>query len=246
MNDLRKTENKKADSKRVTESESVSGYFSDTSRYWEEVYKENERINVFQRMQMQTRKKTAIKYILEQHKGKKLKILDIGSGPGTIIDEELVEKCDIFLIDISMEMLRKAKMKRDAVHGLDLQYVQADVTNVPLKDHTFDIVTGLGLLEYVADEMAAIDEIKRVLKPDGVAILSYPNAIKFGNMLDPYFLLYRIPKYLIVKALKRIRKSTNKSSLYGLNVYFDNRRYILKKLKKTLNGSRYIPIKHFI
>ena len=52
-------------------------------------------------------------------------------------------------------------------HNVDLQ-------NLPFKDATYDFVFASHVLEHIADDKRAIREIRRVMKPNGVAILPVP------------------------------------------------------------------------
>jgi SAM-dependent methyltransferase len=52
-------------------------------------------------------------------------------------------------------------------HNVDLQ-------NLPFKDATYDVVFASHVLEHIADDNQAIREIRRILRPGGVAILPVP------------------------------------------------------------------------
>ena len=52
--------------------------------------------------------------------------------------------------------------------------VRADVTGLPFRDGEFDIVFASHVLEHVTDDAAAIAQIRRVLKPGGLACLPVP------------------------------------------------------------------------
>src|SRR5207248_7985080 len=46
---------------------------------------------------------------------------------------------------------------------------------VPYPDGQFDLLLGMGLLEYLDDMNPTFDEFARLLKPGGIAILTIPN-----------------------------------------------------------------------
>jgi SAM-dependent methyltransferase len=52
--------------------------------------------------------------------------------------------------------------------------VQADITAMTFPDESFDVVICSHVLEHVDDDRAAMRELRRVLKPDGVAIVMVP------------------------------------------------------------------------
>ena len=55
-----------------------------------------------------------------------------------------------------------------------LAKVKMDIHEMPFEDNKFDVVLCNHVLEHVADDMKALAEIKRVLKPRGWAILLVP------------------------------------------------------------------------
>lgn len=55
-----------------------------------------------------------------------------------------------------------------------LAKLKIDIHNIPLNDNAFDVVLCNHVLEHVADDLKAMREIRRVLKPGGFAILQVP------------------------------------------------------------------------
>jgi len=64
-----------------------------------------------------------------------------------------------------------------------LDYV-SDICNIPVKDESFDIVLCIEVLEHVPEPIAAIKELSRILKPQGILLLSAPQ--RSGVHLAPY------------------------------------------------------------
>lgn len=74
---------------------------------------------------------------------------------------------------------RFAKMSNLDYVAVDLERgphttVIGDVTRLPLKSAEFDAIICIHVLEHVMDDRAAIDEIYRVLRPGGWALISVP------------------------------------------------------------------------
>ena len=55
-----------------------------------------------------------------------------------------------------------------------LAKVKMDIHEIPFEDNTFDVIFCNHVLEHVDDDIKAMSEIKRVLKPGGWAILQIP------------------------------------------------------------------------
>ena len=55
-----------------------------------------------------------------------------------------------------------------------LAKVKMDIHEIPFPDNTFDVVLCNHVLEHVRDDIAAMREINRVLRPNGFAILQVP------------------------------------------------------------------------
>jgi SAM-dependent methyltransferase len=55
-----------------------------------------------------------------------------------------------------------------------LAKVKMDIHSIPFPENTFDVVLCNHVLEHVRDDIQAMREIKRVLKPEGFAILQVP------------------------------------------------------------------------
>lgn len=59
-------------------------------------------------------------------------------------------------------------------------FVEADLTSLPFVDNRFDYVICSHVLEHVPDDISALREILRVLKPRGAALLLVPESIDGG------------------------------------------------------------------
>jgi len=52
--------------------------------------------------------------------------------------------------------------------------VKADICNLPFQDNQYDVILCNHVLEHIPDDTKAMQELFRVLKPDGMAILQIP------------------------------------------------------------------------
>ena len=104
-----------------------------------------------------------------QYQGKK--VLEIGVGTGT--DHLELAKAGAILtgIDITPKSIELTK-KNLELHGYHSDLLVADAENLPFEDETFEVVYSFGVLLSVPNTQKAIDEIYRVLKPGGKAIIT--------------------------------------------------------------------------
>jgi SAM-dependent methyltransferase len=56
--------------------------------------------------------------------------------------------------------------------------VKADICNLPFEDNSYDIIFCNHVLEHIPDDTKAMQELFRVLKPGGMAILQIPQDLK--------------------------------------------------------------------
>ena len=63
----------------------------------------------------------------------------------------------------------------------NLRYVLGDATAVPAPDHSFDLVVSFETLEHLAEQEQMLDEFRRVLKPDGVLLISSPDKAQYSD-----------------------------------------------------------------
>lgn len=59
-------------------------------------------------------------------------------------------------------------------HGRNIPVIRGDAVRLPLGDETMDLVVAYDVLEHIEDDKAASDEIARVLRPGGVALIAVP------------------------------------------------------------------------
>lgn len=102
--------------------------------------------------------------------------LDAGMGGGRLVEALDRGGWRVTGIDLSQVMVDLARRR---VPGLAESLLVAPVERLPFEDGAFDAVTALGVLEFTEDVSIALRELARVLRPDGTAVVSWPN---FGGL----------------------------------------------------------------
>lgn len=109
------------------------------------------------------------KRTLELTKDIKGDVLDVGGGEGFISKELVSLERKVYIIDIIPSLLEKAQ-------GSGLIPIKADIKHeIPFEDERFSCILLTEILEHIFDTDKLIMEVKRVLKPNGILILSVPN-----------------------------------------------------------------------
>jgi len=104
------------------------------------------------------------------------KCLDIGTGTGEIaflLAESAGEGGEVYGVDITPMMLEYAERKMGS-RGLPKPVVfeVGDALSLRFEDDSFDVVTSGYMLRNVTDIQKAVDEMYRVLKPGGRAVVA--------------------------------------------------------------------------
>jgi len=110
---------------------------------------------------------------------KNRKVLDLGCNLGygsCLLMTEGAKK--VVGIDISSEMISEAR--KSVKKGLSFE--QMDGTGLRFPNNYFDVVVSLEVIEHIVDAENCLSEIKRVLNPGGLLLLSTPN----GEILPSY------------------------------------------------------------
>jgi SAM-dependent methyltransferase len=100
--------------------------------------------------------------------------LDVGCGPGLALERLFPAPQDVWGVDCSHETARRAWARSQEL-GLNRHIVVATVERLPFADATFDLVSCLNCLEFVAQRDLAFAELARVLRPGGRAIVGVLN-----------------------------------------------------------------------
>ncbi|NVM02031.1 MAG: class I SAM-dependent methyltransferase [Candidatus Helarchaeota archaeon] len=105
-----------------------------------------------------------------------MKILDIGTGPGTIpiaIMDKFNKNFNIYGIDpspISISLAKKIMNKFGLQKGIKLKV--GSFENIPFPENSFDLVISNASFNLCTDKIKAIDEISRVVKKPGQIIIA--------------------------------------------------------------------------
>ncbi len=135
-----------------------------------------------------------------------LTAIDIGCSTGFTVDTLRGAGCTVVGLDIDAPGLAYAVSR----FGERASFVCADGSGLPFADRSIDIVVFNHIYEHVVDPDAVLDEIRRVLRPGGVAYFGFANRL---GVIEPH---YRLPflSWLPRKAADRYVSLTGRAEEY--------------------------------
>jgi ubiquinone/menaquinone biosynthesis C-methylase UbiE len=99
-------------------------------------------------------------------------VLDIASGSGYGTKLMSARASYVYGVDNNVDAIKYSKKNYSATNA---EFLPGDATKIPLKDEVVDCVVSMETLEHIKDQEEFLNEIKRVMKPNGVLALSTPN-----------------------------------------------------------------------
>jgi len=114
------------------------------------------------------------RYALAMNMVKGKDVLDIASGEGygSALLSKVANK--VYGVDIDEESVLHANQKYTDQHNKNLQFKVGNAAEIPLQDNTVDVVVSFETIEHHDKHDEMMKEIKRVLKPGGILIISSP------------------------------------------------------------------------
>jgi SAM-dependent methyltransferase len=95
------------------------------------------------------------------------RILDVGCGTGSNLSAfcQLGRAVGVDMSTDALEFCRQRGIERVAL---------SEIESLPFPDGTFDVVTAMDILEHTDDDLAALGELRRVLRPGGLMLATVP------------------------------------------------------------------------
>lgn len=137
----------------------------------------------------------AIKNLLKNVKRDKKLFMDLGCGYCRLFTE-YKDYERIILVDYSMNNLRIAKgtiknfLTFNEKKLASISFIAADVTNLPFKESCADIILTVRVIHHLSEPGKYFDEVKRVLKNNGLFFLEFANKRNLKNIFK--FITWKI------------------------------------------------------
>jgi len=144
-------------------------------------------------------------------------VLDIASGEGYGSNILAKNAKTVYGVDIDHDAINHAKKK---YLKNNLNYLQGSADQIPLNDDTIDIAISFETIEHLENHEGMCLELKRVLKPEGLLLISSPEK---GIWDDNHF---------------HVKELTNDEFKHLMQKYFKNTSFFHQK---TVMGSMIVP-----
>jgi SAM-dependent methyltransferase len=117
----------------------------------------------------------------QRRKGRKLKILDVGCGDGTV-SRLFLKAGKVFGVDIVPEFVERAIEK-----GVEAKAADVTQDGLPFPEGEMDVIYAGALIEHLYDPEFFLRECYRVLVEEGTILLSTPNIASLTSRLRMLF-----------------------------------------------------------
>ena len=122
------------------------------------------------------------RYALARQLSQHRTVLDVacGEGYGSAMLAENAHR--VTGVDISADAVRHAGKRYG--HQTNLEFITASCDCLPFPDASFDLAISFETIEHITTQQAFVAELARVLRPDGVLLLSSPNKRLYSDAHD--------------------------------------------------------------
>ena len=121
------------------------------------------------------------------------RVLDVacGEGYGSCLMKQWGAK-EVVGVDISEEAVQNAQQ----LFGQEgVTYIQHIAESLPFEDDSFDVGVSLETIEHLDDPVAFLKELRRVVKPDGILVVSCPNDQYYADNVKDFENPYHQRRY---------------------------------------------------
>ncbi len=163
-------------------------------------------------------------------------VLDIASGEGYGSNMLANVALKVIGVDISDEAVNAANTKYAKKHN-NLEFIRGSADSIPTTPGLFDVVVSFETIEHHDKHREMISEIKRVLKPDGLLVISSPDKLFYSDKkgtTNPFHVkeLYKDEfKSLLTDSFKNVELFRQNSFFCSLIVPDNNSKPVTKSTK---------------
>jgi SAM-dependent methyltransferase len=165
------------------------------------------------------------------------KVLEIGCGEGygAAYLANNRPTLNIVAIDVDKGSISHAEDKYSQENCIYRHY---DGHKIPYQESTFDAAICFQVIEHIDDDQKFVSEIYRILKPNGILIMTTPNKIYRLKPGQKPWNLYHIREYYPVELFQLCKSSFVHVEVMGVVGDEEIQRLEMKRCKAGLNGPK--------
>ena len=138
-------------------------------------------------------------------------VCDLGCGTGALIPFVTQSNAQYTGIDFSDEMLSKIRNNKSITSSkVKLRHMDFKDANIEEK---YDILVGLGFIEYFEDPNKIIKKCYNIMERDGMILLSFPNRLCLDFLLIRLLTIVR----LLLKKIFKVGRENPKRKMWSYN-----------------------------
>lgn len=163
------------------------------------------------------------------------KILDIGCGSGNLLSIASQNGWEITGTELSPSAVQKANQI------LENKVLKGDILSLDLPKNHYDLITIYHVIEHLIDPIPTLENIKSLLKPQGIAFIETPNIGSLGSKI-------RGQKWSHITPPEHITYFNPDSLSYSLKKAGFNSFYVFTNSPQTVESVKQwsAPLKHLV
>lgn len=224
----------------------VESFFAGSADYWRTLYDGQEPFNAY--AYAYHRRLANALHLIETHGATAVPTLDVGCGAGILVTKLAHRGFDATGVDLVPEMISTARGVAEKRPELAerVHFEVADIGKLPFEDDRFEVVTALGVIEYLDDPPAALGELRRVLRPGGLLVFSVPNAAsplrRFGRQLTGLLRRGRDARLLRVLKYRLLLRQPDVGANFQEAGGYRHQAYTAAAVHALLSDTGFVPL----
>ena len=119
------------------------------------------------------------RYLFARSLVKDKRVLDVACGEGYGSKLLAEQAASVVGVDVSVEVIEHATRRYGSLAGLGFRL--GDCERLDFPDASFDVIVSFETIEHVPNQEQVLAELRRILAPDGVLIISTPNKKTYSD-----------------------------------------------------------------
>lgn len=173
------------------------------------------------------------RYALAQSLASGKRVLDIACGEG--YGSNLLADVATSVVGVDID-IRAIKHARTSYKKSNLEFQQGSCTDLALPNAEFDLVVSFETLEHHAEHDAMLSELRRVLAPNGLLIISTPDKQRYSDELN-FNNPHHVKELYADEFLRLIRRHFRHTAFWGQRIAYGSFISPLEETNKFISFS---------